>query len=136
LQILQKARSAQRNKIILFMRKILIVWIFLFPLFGVGCFSSTAYKTKEAATWGAQKAGDIIKQSGTGYVRNLTEEQVVAIGEWLKANNLNEYGDPLDTVYAGGNPLFDEFTGETKDRFEYLFKKFPNLKDIIENYQR
>merc|ERR1719261_513937 len=27
----------------------------------------------------------------------------------------------------GGTPLFDETTGESTDRYEYLKKKFPNL---------
>jgi len=48
------------------------------------------------------------------------------IDKWLAAANLNQYGDPLDTMYAGGNPLFDESTGETQDRYEYLMNKFPD----------
>lgn len=45
---------------------------------------------------------------------------------WLSAQNLNEYGDPKDTVYAGGTPLFNEATGATTPRYQYLKEKFPN----------
>lgn len=47
---------------------------------------------------------------------------------WLKNQGLNEFGDALDTEYKGGDPLFDETTGETRDRLEYLLKKFPDFK--------
>ncbi len=29
-------------------------------------------------------------------------------------------------MYIGGNPLFDFFTGESMDRYEYLVKRFPH----------
>jgi hypothetical protein len=41
---------------------------------------------------------------------------------------LNEYGDPKDTMYAGGTPLFNEMTGETVDRYEYILKQHPELR--------
>lgn len=44
------------------------------------------------------------------------------IEKWIIDNRLNEYGDPLDTFYAGGTPLFDETTGKIMDRFEYIKK--------------
>ena len=46
--------------------------------------------------------------------------------KWLKSQNLNEFGDDPGTMYMGGNPLFDESTGEMKDPYEYLVEKFPN----------
>lgn len=54
------------------------------------------------------------------------EEEAGKIDAWLKAQNLNSYGDPPDTVYAGGTPLFNEAAGETTDRVAYLKAKFPN----------
>lgn len=45
---------------------------------------------------------------------------------WLTAQQLNQYGDPTDTVYPGGTPLFNEATGQSMDRYEYLKAKFPN----------
>ena len=44
---------------------------------------------------------------------------------WLQTQNLNAFGDPEGTMYMGGSPLFNERTGEMKDRLEYLIEKFP-----------
>jgi len=38
----------------------------------------------------------------------------------LAARRLNQFGDPPDTMYAGGTPLFDERTGKATDRIEYV----------------
>ncbi len=46
----------------------------------------------------------------------------------LKAAHRNRFGDPEDTVYAGGSPLMDERTGKTLTRDEYLKAKHPELK--------
>ena len=48
------------------------------------------------------------------------------IDTWLEMKGLNEFGDPKDTVYAGGDPLFDMTTGESMDRDDYLKAKFPD----------
>ena len=56
----------------------------------------------------------------------LTRLEMRQIGDWLRENNLNQYGDLKGTNYAGGTPLFDEATGETSDRFDYLLEKFPD----------
>jgi hypothetical protein len=45
------------------------------------------------------------------------------IDQMIKKQNLNEYGDPKDTMYAGGTPLFDMRTGKTRDRYEYILSK-------------
>ena len=47
---------------------------------------------------------------------------------WLQARGLNAYGDPPDTAYAGGTPLFDERTGARKDRLQHLLGKLPALR--------
>ncbi len=73
-----------------------------------------------------------INDAGTNYIRNLTDNQKGAIDAWLDQNDLNQFGDPLDTLYTGGSPLFNEVTGESVDRFKYLYEKFPNLKDIVQ----
>jgi hypothetical protein len=50
------------------------------------------------------------------------------VDRWIKEKNLNSYGDPKDTVYAGGTPLFDERTGRSRDRYEYILEKHPELR--------
>jgi hypothetical protein len=47
---------------------------------------------------------------------------------WLKTKKLDEYGNPEGTMYAGGSPLFNEATGESKDRLEYVFSRQPDAK--------
>jgi hypothetical protein len=47
---------------------------------------------------------------------------------WLAAQGLNTYGDTPGTNYAGGTPLFDERTGQRKDRLAHLFAKHEALK--------
>ena len=45
----------------------------------------------------------------------------------LKAKGLNPFGDPPDTFYAGGTPLFDEKTGRSVPREQYVLAKHPDL---------
>ena len=55
----------------------------------------------------------------------ISNQEKLLIDAWLQQNNLNQYGDPKDRVYAGGTPLFDERTGERTDRYDYIVKKYP-----------
>jgi hypothetical protein len=50
------------------------------------------------------------------------------VDKWIRENNRNDYGDSKDTVYAGGTPLFDMRTGKTKDRYEHILDKHPELR--------
>jgi hypothetical protein len=50
------------------------------------------------------------------------------IDRWIKQKRLNPYGDPRDTMYAGGTPLFDERTGKARDRYEYILDRHPELR--------
>lgn len=50
------------------------------------------------------------------------------IDAWLTGHHLNPYGDPPGTDYTGGTPLFNERTGERRDRYEYILSKHPELK--------
>ena len=45
----------------------------------------------------------------------------------LRSKGLNPFGDPEGTVYAGGTPLFDEKSGRSTPREEYLARKHPEL---------
>jgi hypothetical protein len=49
------------------------------------------------------------------------------IDKWVRENGRNEYGDKQGTAYAGGTPLFNEMTGQRKDRYEYILKNHPEL---------
>jgi len=45
---------------------------------------------------------------------------------WIEDNNLDNYGNPEGTIYAGGNPLFDEKTEETMLIYDYLLENHPD----------
>ena len=47
---------------------------------------------------------------------------------WLAEHSLNPFGDPPETNYPGGTPLFDERTGVKRNRLEHLFAKSAALK--------
>lgn len=51
------------------------------------------------------------------------------IDQWIARNGLNPYGDPPDTMYNGGTPLFNERTGVVKDRYLYILERHPELKE-------
>lgn len=59
-------------------------------------------------------------------------EEGISLGEkqeieaWIIENDLNQYGDSKDTVYTGGTPIFNEKTGETIDKYEYILRNHIN----------
>ena len=56
--------------------------------------------------------------------KSVTSLEKIKIDEWLKKNNLNEFGDQKNTMYTGGTLLFDESSGKRTDRYVYLVNKF------------
>ncbi|MBZ9577694.1 hypothetical protein KJA13_01510 [Patescibacteria group bacterium] len=58
--------------------------------------------------------------------QGISLEEKQQIEAWIEENNLNQYGDPKDTVYTGGTPLFNEKTGERIDKYEYILRKHPD----------
>lgn len=56
----------------------------------------------------------------------LSSEESRKIESWIMKNGLNQYGDSVGTVYAGGTPLVDEKTGKTLDRLDYILTKHPD----------
>ena len=58
----------------------------------------------------------------------ISAEDKQRIDDWIKQNKLNSYGDPPGTMYMGGNPLFDERSGQLRDRYEYIMSRHPELK--------
>ena len=53
------------------------------------------------------------------------------IDQWIIDNDLNRYGDPRDTAYMGGTPLFDETTGKYLDRYEYIYLNHPEVRKLL-----
>jgi hypothetical protein len=45
----------------------------------------------------------------------------------LSAKGLNQFGDPPETAYAGGTPLFDEKSGKSRDRLEFVLAHRPDV---------
>jgi hypothetical protein len=50
------------------------------------------------------------------------------LDRWLQERKLDSYGHPEGTMYAGGSPLFNEATGESRDRLEYVFARQPEAR--------
>jgi hypothetical protein len=60
-------------------------------------------------------------------VQERAPEPPSCIDAQLAARGLNSFGDPRDTVYAGGTPLFDEKTGKSRDRRDYIRERHPEI---------
>lgn len=94
-------------------------------------------KTREILNTGAEMSQEAVdKLYGPAEIsKKLTAEEKAKIDGWLLGKGLNEFGDPKDTVYTGGTPLFNEVTGETINKYEYIINKYPDLiKDLnLEN---
>jgi hypothetical protein len=56
------------------------------------------------------------------------QAQEACVDQWLKSHKLDRYGNPEGTMYTGGTPLFDERTGESRDRMEYVFDRQPEAQ--------
>jgi len=56
----------------------------------------------------------------------LSDQQKAWIDDKIRKDGLNTFGDPKGTVYAGGTPLFNEMTGQTLDRYDYIVRRHPD----------
>ena len=52
------------------------------------------------------------------------------VDQELSRRGLNQYGDPPETIYAGGTPLFDEKTGRTRDRIDHVLTRHPEIAKV------
>lgn len=74
--------------------------------------------------------GAATPDSGT-QAQGADRAQVEAcVDRWLQENKMDTFGHPEGTMYAGGSPLFNEATGESKDRLEYVFSRNPKARDV------
>ena len=73
-------------------------------------------------------AGFVVSRpaNGPGGGTIFGNSEKAQIEAWIKANDLNQYGDSADTVYAGGTPLFNERTGGSIDRYDYISIRHPD----------
>ena len=58
----------------------------------------------------------------------IDPETRARIDRWIQEKRRNPFGDPPDTMYAGGTPLFDERTGRVRDKYEYILERHPELR--------
>jgi hypothetical protein len=56
------------------------------------------------------------------------QAQESCVDKWLKEKKMDRYGHPEGTMYAGGTPLFNEMTGESRDRLDYVYERQPEAK--------
>ena len=89
--------------------------IILVLVLGFGIFDQTQKESIQEPTEQAKEEGSEI---------SLQEKQL--IGAWIRENDLNRYGDIKDMVYIGGTPLFNEATGQSIDRYEYILPRHPD----------
>ncbi len=85
---------------------------------------------ENAATTSADKSAGEVFPVITG-AADLTRDMKDRIDVWLEVNGYNRYGDQKDTYYTGGTPLFDESTGESIDRYDYILEKHPDILSKI-----
>ncbi len=74
-------------------------------------------------------SGAMKQDAGTGTLSEAERQaQESCVDKWAKDKKLDRYGNAEGTMYAGGTPLFDERTGETRDRLEYFYERQPEAK--------
>ena len=64
---------------------------------------------------------EVEEKNGQEIFISETEKQL--IDAWIIENDLNKYGDIKDMAYIGGTPLFNERTGQSIDRYEYILQR-------------
>ncbi|GMF21196.1 unnamed protein product [Phytophthora lilii] len=69
-----------------------------------------------------QGTQQIVERKAAG----LSEDEKKAVDAWIQDNGLNQYGDAATRMYTGGTPLFDENTGTTTDRYDYILSQHPD----------
>ncbi|XXF75046.1 hypothetical protein P2318_18415 [Myxococcaceae bacterium GXIMD 01537] len=97
-------------------------------LFTTGCHKNTG-ESPDAATRGlTDSAQGAVHQGGSEGGRGAPSTTESCVDRWLAEHKLDRYGNPADTMYAGGTPLFNEATGESRDRLDYVFERQPDAR--------
>jgi len=75
--------------------------------------------------------------AGGSYAATLSpsekQAQETCMDKWLKGKKLDRYGHPEGTMYAGGSPIFNEMTGESRERLDYVYERQPDAKKACVN---
>jgi hypothetical protein len=77
---------------------------------------------------GDRVSGRPIPEAAVPMVRSPPLQEEACVDRWLADRELDRYGSPIGTLYAGGSPLFDEATGTTTSRVEYVYAKHPDAR--------
>jgi hypothetical protein len=89
---------------------------------------STGNSLAASSDSGTQAPGATKAQAGTQAPDGDRAAVEACVDRWLQEHKLDPYGNAEGTMYAGGTPLFNEATGETRDRLEYVFSRQPEAK--------
>ena len=112
-------------------KTISILLMFCFVFFLTGCVSLKTIDTEIGKFLSGEKEpeAEVVVESKPDGISpsTLIKEQKEKIDLWLTANGYNRYGDILETYYSGGTPLFNEISGEVKERYEYILEKHPDI---------
>lgn len=54
--------------------------------------------------------------------------ELACVDRWLEAKQFDRYGSPAGTMYAGGTPLFDERTGTSTNRLDFVYGRHAEAK--------
>ena len=66
--------------------------------------------------------------TGTSPPASSLAAETSCVDAWLEKNKMDQYGNAAGTMYMGGTPLFDEASGKSVDRLEYIYKNHPDAK--------
>lgn len=95
-------------------------------LFTTGCHKNTGASPDRTDPLASEHSG----ATGTSEGALKSADTVEAcVDRWLESRALDRYGHEQGTVYAGGTPLFNEATGESRDRMDYVFERHPEARE-------
>jgi len=102
--------------------------LFLSLVVLAGCSKSSTPHPGTAAPAASTPAARPVAQAApppAAQAIRVNAEQAACAEKWLAGHGLDDYGNPKGTMYAGGNPTFDEKTGATIDRWVLVARNRP-----------
>jgi hypothetical protein len=74
------------------------------------------------------KQMDVSKDASSTTTVSSANAIDACLDQWLTEHQLDAFGSPEGTAYAGGTPTFDESSGPLQPRWDYLVAKHPALR--------